>query len=389
MQLRSYGRIPGATEAFSQSLLSWAHLETLRCEELTDDALVYLAALPCLKELTFSVLHNTSFRRLRSRIARKPFQRIEDIWFTVVDMDQATQFVSEMGISPSSIRVWSRYNTCSSRAEDLFDAVAKHASPVLKSLIVSSTDESELASHPPSSSFTVRANTLSISSFRPIFKCSHLTSLHVHVACALTLNDQDLIELGRSLPFLKDLDLNTGVGSQTPSNVTFYGFFWLLTLCPHLYHIGISFNAEDLSSVDPTSDVLPEKRPPMPPPHKTVLLFVGESRIQHPQKVAEILDVVFPRLEFVECWDSEPQIPFDAERSEVAAVHSRRWRVVESQIRRRRRDRKRFETRWAKVRKEMKKHFREDQDGDSGSQSDESESENDEALTDSSTSEEE
>ncbi|EIW81771.1 hypothetical protein CONPUDRAFT_152675 [Coniophora puteana RWD-64-598 SS2] len=186
-----------------------------------------------------------------------------------------------------------------------------------------------MSSPPPSSSFAKRCSIFNGDNLRPLFKFSQLTQLHFEVVCTMTLTDKLVIDLGRALPCLEDLMLNGLYGCQTRSSVTFYGLFWLLALCPRLYEFGLAFDAEDLSAVNPTSDVPPEKRAPIPPPHDTSVLFVGDSRIRYPRKVATLLKDVFPRLSSIACWKESPDLPFDRDRAEEADLHRWRWKRVE------------------------------------------------------------
>ncbi|EIW81769.1 hypothetical protein CONPUDRAFT_164546 [Coniophora puteana RWD-64-598 SS2] len=362
LSISSYASIPETMGTFTRALCSWAHLERLTCDEITDDAWAHLADLRALKHLSLTVQPTTSFRSVRQQAQGQPFRNLTWITFLLVDLDQVTEFVKEMRVAPAHFEIGCHHNICSSRAEELIHAISEYGTSSMDCIIIDHHTEKENFTSPPSLDYYAkRGNLLTMAQIRPLFKFSQLTKLHVDVVCKMNIGDQDVIDIAHAFPRLKELSLNSMYGCQGGSTVTFYGLFWLLYLCPHIHELGVCLNAQDISTVDPSSGIPMEKCPPTPPPHLTLTwLFVGDSKISHPSKVADVLYAIFPQLKTICSWTSHPALPeVTPEQTSEAKEFKRRWQKVDRLLRKRIRDRRRFEERWEKVEQEMSSRFTE------------------------------
>ncbi|EIW81767.1 hypothetical protein CONPUDRAFT_164544 [Coniophora puteana RWD-64-598 SS2] len=335
MEMSSYNRIPQAMETFSRALCSWTNITRLRCEEITDDAWIHIASFPRLTELSVSASPATSFRRLRDRMPENPFSSVTSLDFCSVKLDQATEFISETAISPTDLGIHCLHSKSATLAEALINAIVETCGISLKKLTVGYTDKETFISPPPLDSIRQRGNFLTLASLKPLFRFKNLHTLKIDVVCKMDLGDNDIIELAKAFPHLQDLSLNSRFGWQQRSKVTFFGFFSLLSHCPELEEIGIVFDAEDLSAVDPELDTPPERRAPIPAQRDfTYELTVGDSRIGDPEKVAAVLLAVFPCLEDIHSWMLCDALPMDEERAREGMPHYLGWQKVQELIQR-------------------------------------------------------
>jgi len=267
-----------------------------------------------------------------------------------------------MRVAPAHFEIGCHHNICSSRAEELIHAISEYGTSSMDCIIIDHHAEKDNFTSPLSLDYYVkRGNLLTMAQIRPLFKFSQRTKLHVDVICKMNLRDQDVIDIAHAFPRLKELSLNSMYGCQGGSTVTFYGLFRLLYLCPHIHELGVCFNAQELSVVDPSSDILMGRRPPTPPPHLSLTwLFVGDSKISDPPKVADVLYTIFPQLKTICSWTSHPALPeVTPEQTSEAKEFKRRWQKVDRLLRKRIRERLRFEERWGKVEQEMSSRFTE------------------------------
>ncbi|EIW81770.1 hypothetical protein CONPUDRAFT_164547 [Coniophora puteana RWD-64-598 SS2] len=292
---------------------------------------------------------------------RNPFPSIKYVHIENIDMGEAASLLSKMTSgSLVNVSVRSPYNTCSLRASEVISAIAlaEHGTHNLENLRIGHTDEDEYS---PTDSYVKQGDLLTIADLRPLYKFSSLNHLFIDVVCKMILHNQDLIELAEALPCLRSLSLNCSFGWQTRPEITFYGIFWLLHLCPELGNFGIVFDAEDLSSLDVGPDASTQYRLPPPSPprdHSPLMLFVGDSTIADPYKVADVLSGIFHGLEGVSTSSRHNTLPDDVQWIKNRRWHSRRWQKVESLLKMRNYQKfKNFKSRAQRAKKDTKSRY--------------------------------
>ncbi|EIW74833.1 hypothetical protein CONPUDRAFT_147462 [Coniophora puteana RWD-64-598 SS2] len=331
----SYRKI-GGVEAFSLSVCRWNYLRVLRCEELTDEALVHIAGLPNLQELNIALYPETPFRAMRAQLRDTPFPDLTSLHVIAADLNVFAAFVCEFELSLAKVTVFvsERASACSDGVAGALKAISK-SKRALTHVEIAEEDDSSIPI-PANHTFPLQNTVIDMSTLRPLLGFSKLRVLDFETRCSVVLSDAELIDLARALPLLGVPCLNSMHGwNAAPPAVTFYGLCSVARLCPFLCRLGIEFdgistekirappNSGGVSAVD-EEDVLDY--------HNFSLeeLWVGNSRVEDPETVARLLYEVMPELTGVFGWCEPPGVgdDVDGEWQMHEGEYNQRWKEV-------------------------------------------------------------
>ena len=151
---------------------------------------------------------------------------------------------------------------------------------------------------------------------QPLFTLTNLTFVDLNILhCTFDLDDEALLLMAMSWPFLQTLYLGHIAGWHHVSNITLDGLVPLVECCPELQNLGIVLDA----TIDPT---LHEDGPIN---DKITHLHLGDSIIEpvsesYPCHIAQFLSELFPSLTKIyacgrgeavaEAWDSVENMVF-------------------------------------------------------------------------------
>lgn len=127
---------------------------------------------------------------------------------------------------------------------------------------------------------------------KPMFALTNLTFVDLNTLhCTFDLNDEVLLLMATSWPFLQTLYLGHILGWHHTSGVTLDGLVPLVTYCSDLQNLGIVLDA--------TVDPLPHTDGPIN--DKITHLHLGDSLIEplyesYPLHIAQFLSGLFPKL---------------------------------------------------------------------------------------------
>ncbi|KAH7913867.1 hypothetical protein BJ138DRAFT_1177766 [Hygrophoropsis aurantiaca] len=263
---------------------SWGKLETLHCGHIDESALLHLARLPTLKNLSIHLPPSMS-----AFVAFKNgFTSLQILNLLVDDIGAIISFLGKITTTATAFIIVSHRL----RLTFVSGGVKKH--------------------------FDV---TLDIAALRPLLSFSKLKSVYLDGLCSFNLNDDTLLELANAWPQLEKLALNQYTGWKRRSGITFKGLALLLRACPLLDTLALSLDAIQLSSISLTR--------PGEGIHnqKIKVINLGDSIIENPAAVALILRDLFSSLKYVDAWCSVYG------REEVKSRYKPLWDDVGSHLR--------------------------------------------------------
>ncbi|EIW81804.1 hypothetical protein CONPUDRAFT_164571 [Coniophora puteana RWD-64-598 SS2] len=327
--------VKGGTAAFSRSVVCWNHLTSLRCSELTDEALLHIARLPTLQDLCVGLTTDNAFADIRSRLTTAPFPSLTHVEVCSVNFAAFIAFATEMSLSLVDVTLLASDNLCSQAMEEVFRVLANGNRQMTRIRILEHGGEVPI---PKDYDFEIRGRTMTIETFRPLFKFGQLRTLDVTVMCNLLLSDLEIIELARAFPLLENLSLNAEYGwamnSEGPTSlVTLYGLLSVLSLCRRLRFLGLEISAETTEELLPPPEGLRHAIYAGMPVNRFIrTLRVGNAKINEPEAVARLLFAVMPKLYRIVAWSSKYSREYedDAEEWEQDLVRYRkRWSRTE------------------------------------------------------------
>ncbi|ETW85342.1 hypothetical protein HETIRDRAFT_438234 [Heterobasidion irregulare TC 32-1] len=211
---------------------------TLPAERLNDQALTELSKLADLRTISFEYTLNE-----HRFCCGNQFESISDA--------PEYSFALEPGAFPSLInlsvylrlsdaeRLLTHPSLDASRLRKLFFiSVAAQPAPVMQEFCQGGSDFHD---HD-------HENPLTAVAIKPLLAIQSLTTLHLAQALPLTLDDDDLLTIVRSLPLLEDLSLNFRPAVLIPPNLTMGALPICAEHCPRLRELSLYMNTERFSS---------------------------------------------------------------------------------------------------------------------------------------------
>ncbi|EIW81799.1 hypothetical protein CONPUDRAFT_143481 [Coniophora puteana RWD-64-598 SS2] len=294
--------VEGGLEAFSRSVCNWKHLVSLRCMDITDAALAHVAGLSALRDLSVTLPPVTSFRAIRSQIEGNAFENLRALEMRAESLDVFVALASEMTLSLVDTKLMIVDNGCSESAKDAFMVLSNSSRP-LYSLKIHGWGDDTFIPMPLNSSQHIRGRTVTISTFRPLFKFGELRILDVDFKCSTVFTNSDIIDLARSFPLLEKLSLNVEHGWEVPSAITYSGIFSVASICPHLQDLGVEFDATGTDQAELLLDTFPEDEQTQVSPNANIkFLGVANSRIEDVIATVKLLLRFFPNIEHIHQW---------------------------------------------------------------------------------------
>ncbi|KAH7916506.1 hypothetical protein BJ138DRAFT_282798 [Hygrophoropsis aurantiaca] len=267
---------------------SWRQLETLHCTQIDESALLHLAQLPTLKDLSIHLPGSVS----TTVTSNKGFINLHTLSLVAEDITAAIPFLWSAQLLLKSLQI-----TLSARKSQLLplplSSLQQLFSSISKGLSPTRLTQIEIRRWCDDQHFDI---TLDITTLQPLLVFSKLKHVCLDDLCSFDLNDDALTELANAWPHLEELVLNHCTGWRRTSGITFKGLASLLRACPMLHTLALSIDATQLSFISSTSpgEVIQNDR------IKTIDL--GDSIIENPAAVALILDDLFWALKHVDAW---------------------------------------------------------------------------------------
>jgi hypothetical protein len=288
-------------EILSRAIPHHEHLECLCIPSPIDDvALTHIAMSPKLKTLTL-MLHFDKSKSHQVCIPSDtiPFRNVESLSLKVWDLYFVTTLLRNQDQMFRCFVLCYRSGITTEAAFALFTALtSRQRTHSLRSIRIEPDFSEALWYRSPPAELDelwTRYH-LTYDTFRPLTPLCHLHELVVDLGYWFSIDDDDLLSLTRNWPLLRVLRLDCkqrvdGYIWESAKYVTFKGLLSLLECCPDLHDLCLPLDA----TVVPvnTGDIICN-------PALTCIHFLN-SRIGHPDPVAEILARHFPSVAEVEC----------------------------------------------------------------------------------------
>ncbi|TFK65329.1 hypothetical protein BDN72DRAFT_962580 [Pluteus cervinus] len=279
----------------SKVVTHWKLLRTLEIFYVSPEVFAYLASLPSLTTLKLGSVKGMDWDVVQSHIQPSTFPSLETLKIGSGWMKSTTQMIEIAKYRVSTINIIFEEHSTADMWKDLLGAVQNHVdNDTLKEFAIKEHIRSWI-SEPGREKQRITAAALS-----SLFTFKNLTSLRIVSTCGFDFDDTLLLDLALSLPKIKSLRLLAGrewdIGRPS---IKLDALAHLSRHCQHLEDLGIHMVAEpedlpEYSSYEPGSFICPVKA-----------LWVGNSPIKHPIRVAHLLSDWFPHLEDI--WTNHPQ----------------------------------------------------------------------------------
>ncbi|KIJ62024.1 hypothetical protein HYDPIDRAFT_30843 [Hydnomerulius pinastri MD-312] len=257
--------------AVSDILSGLTLLKKLRCDQLTDAALLKIFDMSSLRDIRIEISPHQS----RLFTAQREFGR---------------------HTYPLSARLLSH------RAYSMFlspKRLRKDNCPIFSSATALLRDHSTLSSlrlHVKGDRDVRHRATIPLTTLTSLQRFVNLRELDIQVGYAYEFTDTNIKELVTAWPELETLYINKGIGWHSPSSITLSGLFAVTSTCSKLRNLCLCIDAVML-------DALPDRI--LPQSQVLENLFLEDSTLQQPAAVALLLASAFPALKQVIAWDSE------------------------------------------------------------------------------------
>lgn len=302
-----------ASNAISNVISGWSHLEELECGGLSQPAWQHLATLPSLRVLTieFSAAPFGPYRIDPRVDARSAFSALETLILKSWSLTSYHSIIAQMQYSPLKAVICQP--SIPFTPED-FRTFAQ----TLSNDTTQNTLDKFFVDQGWAEGVDYADYILSIDALIPLSQLRNLTSLRINPLGPLDLNDEDLNEMSKHLSHLHTLILGSTHGCRDRSKITLEGLVPLLRNCPKLIWLGIVIDATVLPSANANSSGGEKVRN-----HHLNCLLLGDSKIDDAARVATYLSDLLPGIRDIFSWDENMDVqPMDREQYEP------RWNEV-------------------------------------------------------------
>ncbi|KIJ62188.1 hypothetical protein HYDPIDRAFT_95105 [Hydnomerulius pinastri MD-312] len=304
-------------KVLSTAILYLHSLRTLACHALDEAAVVHLARLPSLSDLSIELPSGFQLDKVLPHLAAPAFGTISSLTLNAVTLSTLTSFLEGMQFRPDEVTFTAR------------DAPTVDALRLFFTALVNACDSEHLVSVSLSVHGDVRpaspSQQVTISTLQSLLALPNINWFTLDVPCTIGLDDTGITTLAKHWPKLFGISINAAAGWNTSSRITHLGLITLLKFCSELEDIAISV---DFSSVDVEASELQDSRPGGGVTSDTCCTanFVT-SRISHPASIAAFLSDICPRLHCARASWSQNEYMIVADGDE-ADMYRERWDEV-------------------------------------------------------------
>jgi hypothetical protein len=269
-----------ASEALSVAMCGWTQLRNVEVEELAYEALINLGRLPCLRQLSCTLVRDSIPAPIPLSLNSSWFPVLSYLFLRCRELTPCSFLVETLSSAPIS-----HFGIRHSGSSDplgyrhLFDALG-HCNPsTLVSIKLNDIID-------PSARAT---NGLPVGNIRPLFVFSCLTFVDLSLREGIDIDDAGMEELAKAWPRLQSFSMMTRLTLELKPRVTLAGLIPLAKYCRNLSMISVNVNACEVT--------ISKSRP-----GKGIInaecdsLCIGDSPIEHPVAVAAFLSDIFSEI---------------------------------------------------------------------------------------------
>ncbi|TFK66703.1 hypothetical protein BDN72DRAFT_961552 [Pluteus cervinus] len=283
----------GGLAEFSVQTTEFKHLEELEIDTVSTEAYLRLANNLSLRTLTIKNVDAVDWKIAAAQLATPSFHLLGDLSIGSSRMDNCIEMLKATQHSPlKSLHVqlqgcqlgedWGRL-TCTIQAHCSFD----HLEIIHLS---DRANKGESLEEGPSTESPFSSEDL-----EPLFSFKNITSLACHIACTIELDDDCIRAATESFPKLESFSILSLQQSRPTFDSPRVGIDTLAHFaqnCPELHYLGLAFDARFPEASESLC-----RNPSIR--SKMEFLFVGNSVLMSPHRVAGMFSDWFPRLRMI------------------------------------------------------------------------------------------
>ncbi|KAG0709189.1 hypothetical protein DFH29DRAFT_886934 [Suillus ampliporus] len=270
----------------SNVIMSLPRLQTLRCDQLSQAAMTFVAWHPSLTELDISIPgdHPHTFSQFPHPTLPQilPFSRIESFGMNSIHLTAITRFIQEARPSPYHLRITTSEWASPRDLQNFFSTLSnQRRHETLQSLRVQSYPY-------PTGNRPIPVQTINIDDIKPLLRFSKLRKLYLLTTTNFYLLDKELSTMGASWPCLEVINFNNGDSMDDPT-ITLCGLMLLVNKCPRLRSAYLAINTNALEGIEgcPAS---------MVGANDLQHLVIAKSTAENSRAFALIVSLAFPKV---------------------------------------------------------------------------------------------
>ncbi|KAG1731988.1 uncharacterized protein EDB91DRAFT_1206239 [Suillus paluster] len=286
LRLFGYGSHERIKATVSDVIMGLPYLQTLRCDELSQAAITFIAWHPSLTELDLTIPsgHQYDFSQFPHPTLPRipPFSRIKSFGMNSRHLTDITAFIQTVQPSPSHLRINATKGSSLQGLQEFFSALSnQRRCESMQSLRFQSNKL------PPAAS-------IDMDTIKPLLRFSKLRELHLSMVKSFQFSDEEVAVMGSSWPCLEDITLNDGdgPGRVRPSPITLRGLILLVNKCPRLRSAHLAIDARVLEGIE-------ERPASMVGANDLQHLVLAETTVEDPRAFALIVSLAFPKVKEV------------------------------------------------------------------------------------------